>query len=195
MDSPHAETPPPTHDLGRRWMGPAALLAGAATLLRVKVLADLAGQVRGVPHGWSTWSVLGEWPAELIQAGILCAVACVLVFGVGGWRRAVGTLIALGLVASAITGWPFLNPLDGNPLQVLPPVQLALWVTAGTLWIPLLAWGAEHSRLVGRLLSSRTIIALCILASLGSSATILWKRSENAPLMDVRHVLPSPGTH
>lgn len=179
----------PAREIGRAWIGPALLLAGATSLLRVEMITDLAARSRGLPPDWASWAVLGDWPAEMIGAGILSAAATLLIWGVRGLRRLLGSVLALALVTSAITGWPLDHELYGNPFDAYSPLKLGGLVLAGTLWIPLLAAASERLPGLERLLANRALLALCAAVGLGLPGARLWQQSEAAPRMQVRRVL------
>jgi|GEM_PF-532537 len=202
-DSPHAEPPvdgtgkapggdPTDEALGRAWVAPALLLAGALALGRAEVLARLASAASGHGLERARWSVLADWPALLVGGIVMGAAATAVVWSARGGRRPWGILLGGLFLVSALAGWPVSPAAETwrGDSAGLPE----LW-QLGALCFGLMVLLSAAAAFVGasdglrRLLGSTPVILVAGALGLGGSATLLGLRSEAAPTMPLREVL------
>jgi hypothetical protein len=192
---PTEEEPPQTgasaapETLGREWLGPGLLLAGALALGRVELLVRLAQVRRGVDPEWARWSVMGEWQAELIQALVMGAVAAAVIWSGRGTRRPLAVLLGAAILASALSGWPVAPPDEIATGSVPGIPELWLLVAASlaiAALVSALAWLTSGQPALGALFSRRETQLVCALIGLGGPAYLFYGASTDAPQIDVR---------
>lgn len=186
------EVEAPGTPLGRAWVAPALLLAGLIALGRVEILARLAQQGREVGLERARWSVLAEWPAELVQGIIMGAAAAAVVWSARGGRRVFGIAMGAAILTSALSGWPIAaaDEIPHSAMAGVPaPWEIAAVCGIAAVMLSALAYAADASRLLNGLLSNSIVLGILAVACLGWPAWQLWQYSENAPRMPVREVL------
>lgn len=183
-----AEPAPGPEPLGREWIGPGLLLAGALALGRAELLARLAQGRRGVDPEWARWAVLGEWQAELVQGLVMGCVAAAVVWSGRGVRRLVAILVGAAILASALSGWPVAPPeeIAAAGLPGIPePWLLAAACLAAAALVSALAWFASGLPLLRRLLSRQLTQLACAALGLGLPAYVLHGAASDAPGMTI----------
>ncbi len=189
---PEAPSGPEARLLGRDWIGPALLAAGLVTLVRVEVLAGLASADRGLEPVAARWAVLADWPAEIVQAGLMAAASCAVVWGAPPARRLFGMGLAICFLLSALTGWP-IAPAEAIPTGaepgVAPPLLLAVVALGFSLSLAGTARLCRKRPALASVLGSTPVLAVCALVGIGGPSYLLHLAASDAPRMSIRDVV------